>query len=268
MAWHSPSNFFSDPVDSRLAWFLSEAKNVWDLLDRIHIFVWSIIKPNVSPLRYLQGGLVPLPAVIWEGEAHIEGVTYDLSATGGSGFKAYLNGKELTGASLVLPGAFLGSDSIEIGPGVLVESGAFINGPTVLGPNTVVRQGAYVRGSVLTAEGAVIGHATEAKNVVMLEGAKAGHFAYLGDSVLGKNVNLGAGTKLANLKMSSLPYRFKVDGELVVVNRRKFGAILGDSVETGCNSVINPGTLLGQSSRVMPNVSVRAGYHSQMSLLR
>jgi acetyltransferase-like isoleucine patch superfamily enzyme len=267
MAWHSPSNFFSAPEDARIAGFLSGAGNVWDLLDGIGPFAESSVRPNVAPLRALQGGLVPRPAAIREGKAYTDGVTYDLSAPGG-GFRVFLDGNELPGAALVLPGAFLGSDAVEIGPGVLVESGAYVAGPTLLGPGTIVRQGAYVRGSVVTVCDALIGHATEAKNVLMLEGAKAGHFAYLGDSILGKDVNLGAGTKLANLKMTSLPFRFKVGGATVEVTRRKFGAILGDGVETGCNAVTNPGTLMGSNCRVMPNASVKAGYHDHMTVVR
>lgn len=267
MVWNSPANFFAAPGDSRIAGFLAGAGCVWELLDEIGPFVSSIMNPNVASLRRLQGGLVPRPVAMWDGEAVSEGVTYELKAPGG-GFQAFLDGRELPGAALLLPGSFLGSDDIEIGAGVLVESGAYVAGPTVLGPGTVVRQGAYVRGSVLTAEGALLGHATEAKNVLMLEGAKAGHFAYLGDSIMGRDVNLGAGTKLANLKLNSLPYRFKVAGAITEVTRRKFGAILGDGVETGCNSVTNPGTLMGQNSRVMPNASVKAGYHDHLTVVR
>jgi carbonic anhydrase/acetyltransferase-like protein (isoleucine patch superfamily) len=265
--WHSPSNFFSSPSDARAAGFLADAELVWELLDGIGPFVSSILRPNVAPLREIQGGLVPRPAAIMDGKAIPDGITYDLKPPDG-GFRVYLEGKELPGAALVLPGAFLASDDIELGPGALVESGAWIAGPTLIGSGAAVRQGAYVRGSVLAMEGAMIGHATEAKNVVMLDGARAGHFAYLGDSILGNGVNLGAGTKLANLKMTSLPYRFKVGGKVTEVLRRKFGAVLGDGVETGCNSVANPGTLMGMNCRVMPNASVRAGYHDHMTVVK
>jgi acetyltransferase-like isoleucine patch superfamily enzyme len=267
MAWYSPSNFFSPPEDPRIAAFLDGAEHVWDLLDKIGPFVSSIIKPNVGVLRGLQGGMVPRPVAIWGGETYTEGVTYNIRGLGGI-FQVFLEGIELPKASLVLPGVFLGMDDIEIGQGVIIESGAWISGPTYLGLGVTVRQGAYVRGSVLAAEGALIGHSTEAKNVLMLEGARAGHFAYLGDSILGKDVNLGAGTKLANLKMNSHPFRFQVSGEITDVVRRKFGAVLGDKVETGCNSVTNPGTLMGKHCRVMPNLSVKARYHEYRSVIK
>jgi bifunctional N-acetylglucosamine-1-phosphate-uridyltransferase/glucosamine-1-phosphate-acetyltransferase GlmU-like protein len=267
MVWYSTSNFFSPPGDARIAAFLADSEHVWDLLDGIGPFVSSVMKPNVETLRKLQGGLVPRPAALFEGETYVDAVTYDLRGPDGI-FRVFVEGNELHGASLVLPGAFLGTDDIEIGAGVLVESGAWIAGPTILMSGVTVRQGAYVRGSVLAAEGALIGHATEAKNVLMLEGATAGHFAYLGDSILGKNINLGAGTKLANLKMNSRPFRFHVEREVIKIGRRKFGAVLGDGVETGCNSVTNPGTLIGKNCRVMANVSVKSGYYDHLIVLR
>jgi NDP-sugar pyrophosphorylase family protein len=131
-----------------------------------------------------------------------------------------------------------------------------------------VRQGAYVRGAVWSSPGAIIGHATEAKNTLLLPGAKAGHFAYLGDSLLGREVNLGAGTKLANFKMTNQPYRFRVSGQETEVRRRKFGAVLGDGSATGCNAVTNPGVLLGRKAKVLPNVSVPSGYYPARTLIR
>jgi NDP-sugar pyrophosphorylase family protein len=136
-----------------------------------------------------------------------------------------------------------------------------LKGPTILGPGVQARQGAYVRGQVLALAEAVIGHATEAKNVLFLAGAKAGHFAYLGDGVLGREVNLGAGSKMANLKMANAPIVFKAKGETIKLNRRKLGAIFGDLCETGCNSVTNPGVLLGKESRLWPNATAKAGYY-------
>jgi NDP-sugar pyrophosphorylase family protein len=143
-----------------------------------------------------------------------------------------------------------------------------LKGPVIIGAGTQVRQGAYVRGSVLTMEDCVIGHVTEAKNVLMLKGAKAGHFAYLGDSILGCDVNLGAGTKLANLKLLKLPFKFQIGSETATVDRRKFGAILGDRVATGCNSVTSPGVILGPDSLVLPNVTVKGGCYASRSVIR
>jgi NDP-sugar pyrophosphorylase family protein len=118
-----------------------------------------------------------------------------------------------------------------------------------------------MRGNCLVGNNCVVGHATEMKNSIMLDGAKAGHFAYVGDSILGNAANLGAGTKLANLKMIPGSIVIIFDGKQYDTQRRKLGAILGDHTETGCNSVTSPGTLMGPSSIVFPGVTVAVGYH-------
>jgi bifunctional N-acetylglucosamine-1-phosphate-uridyltransferase/glucosamine-1-phosphate-acetyltransferase GlmU-like protein len=102
----------------------------------------------------------------------------------------------------------------------------------------------------------------------MLDGAKAGHFAYIGDSILGKGVNLGAGTKLANLKMVSGTVTVPLGKERCDTGRRKLGAVLGDRTETGCNSVTSPGTLIGAGSTVYPGVAVPAGYYPRKTSFR
>ena len=106
------------------------------------------------------------------------------------------------------------------------------------------------------------------KNSIMLDGAKAGHFAYIGDSILGRDVNLGAGTKLANLKMIPGMVMVAVKGRRYDTGRRKLGAILGDRTETGCNSVTAPGTLMGPGSIVYAGVSVPGGYYPENSRVR
>jgi bifunctional N-acetylglucosamine-1-phosphate-uridyltransferase/glucosamine-1-phosphate-acetyltransferase GlmU-like protein len=120
-------------------------------------------------------------------------------------------------------------------------------------------------------DGAVLGHASEMKNSVMLPEAKAPHFAYLGDSILGSRVNLGAGTKLSNLSITALRHQktltVQIDGLAYDTGLTKLGAILGDDVQTGCNVVLNPGTLLGRGARVYPNTSVR-GYHGPGEILK
>jgi len=141
---------------------------------------------------------------------------------------------------------------ISIGKGTVVEPGAYIKGPCIIGENCEVRHGAYIRGNFITGRHCVIGHSTEVKNAVFLDGAHAGHFAYVGDSVLGNRVNLGAGTKCANLRLDrqTVPVLFgdkRLDSGL-----RKFGAILGDDVQLGCNSVTNPGVMMGKKSMGYP----------------
>lgn len=265
--WYEPDNFFdlSGLTGGRLEKLFAGLCKVWELLDRLEDFIRSEIRPNVADLR--RGGDLVAKAWALQGGRVFSPVSYDLADPGEGKLKVYHKGRLLEGAALVMPGAVLCGNDIEIGDGALVESGALIKGPAIIGPRSEVRQAAYVRGCVMSSPGSIIGHATEAKNVLMLEGAKAGHFAYLGDSVLGRDVNLGAGTRLANLKMNSQPYIFSFEGESFSYERRKFGAIIGDRVQTGCNTVINPGTLLGPSALVLPNSSLAPGYRPGRSFL-
>jgi NDP-sugar pyrophosphorylase family protein len=154
-------------------------------------------------------------------------------------------------------GAHIAGD-VEIAEGAIVEAGAYIRGPALIGPGTEVRHGAYVRGDVLTGADCVIGHASEAKTAILLDHAKAPHFAYVGDSVLGHGVNLGAGTKLANFKIvaGTIAVR-RADGTIVDTGRRKLGALLGDGVQIGCNAVTSPGTVVGRNSVIYPGASVQ-----------
>ncbi len=164
-----------------------------------------------------------------------------------------------------MPGAYLFNDNIIIGAGTVVEPGALIKGPTVLGENTEVRQGAYLRGNCLIGSGCIVGHTTEVKDSIMLNKSIAGHFAYIGDSILGIDVNLGAGTKLSNTKMIPGTVRIVVDRKYHNTHRRKLGAILGDRSKTGCNSVTSPGTLMEPGSIVYSGVFVNDGYYPEGS---
>jgi bifunctional N-acetylglucosamine-1-phosphate-uridyltransferase/glucosamine-1-phosphate-acetyltransferase GlmU-like protein len=260
-----PDNFFKLTESQPLAGLLAKIEYVWEILQFIKPTIKDSINPNVGHILK-KGSLVTEPTALHNGQT-VFGVDFNLDGPGGH-FVCRKDGQVLEGAALILPGAFLADELIEIGPGVLVETGAMLKGPSIIGARTEVRQGAYVRGSVLAVGDCVIGHATEAKNTLMFSGAKAGHFAYLGDSILGHEVNLGAGTKLANLKMMETPFRFVVDGQTHLVDLRKFGAILADQVETGCNSVTSPGVLIGRGSKVLPNVTVKAGYYSSNTLIR
>ncbi len=151
--------------------------------------------------------------------------------------------------------------AVFIDEGAKVEPGAYIQGPCWIGKGSQVRQGAYIRGSVYVGEKCVVGHVTEVKNSLFLDGAKAGHFAYVGDSILGKGVNLGAGTKLANFRLDAGNILLNVDGESVDTGLRKFGALLGDDVQTGCNSVTSPGTVIGRKSWIYSNTTVPKGIY-------
>ena len=134
---------------------------------------------------------------------------------------------------------------ISIGEGTVVEPGAYIKGPCAIGKNCQIRHGAYLRGQIITGDRCVIGHASEVKNSIFLNKAQAAHFAYVGDSILGNHCNLGAGTKCANLKLAGDEVILRHQGKRIATGLRKFGAIIGDEVQLGCNSVTNPGTVMG-----------------------
>lgn len=151
------------------------------------------------------------------------------------------------------PGATI-RGRVFIAEGASVEPTAFIEGPAYIGPGTEVRHGAYIRGNVYVGRKCVVGHATEVKGSVFFDEAKAGHFAYVGDSILGKNVNLGAGTKLANLKLKKNNVRVThpESGATIDSGRRKLGALIADDVQIGCNAVLSPGTILLPGALVSP----------------
>ena len=180
-------------------------------------------------------------------------------------------------AGQVMDGAWLGDGPIVIEEGAVVEPGAYVVGPAYIGRGAAVRHGAYVREDVILLAGAVLGHASEAKNALFLPGAHAPHFAYVGDSILGQRVNLGAGTKLSNLGILSA--KDKATGKrptikLTIEDREydtgltKFGAILGDDAQTGCNAILNPGCIVGPRTLVYANASLRKGYHPADSIIK
>lgn len=158
----------------------------------------------------------------------------------------------------VAAGAFV-EGRVYIAKGAHVEPTAYIQGPCYIGPDAQVRHGAYIRGQVYVGRGAVVGHTTEVKGSVFFDEAKAGHFAYVGDSILGCDVNLGAGTKLANLPLVRREVRVihPRSGRVISTGLKKFGAIVGDRAQTGCNSVLSPGTLMMPQSAVYPCVHFR-----------
>ncbi len=142
-----------------------------------------------------------------------------------------------------------------------------MTGPTIIGENSVIRHGAYVRGNVVVGDDCVVGHTSELKGAILLNGSGAPHFNYVGDSILGNRVNLGAGTKLSNLKIIAGNVKVRIGDTEYDSGLRKFGAILGDNAQTGCNSVLNPGTLLGCGSMVYPNATV-TGYVPPQSIVK
>ncbi|MGZ3732828.1 MAG: UDP-N-acetylglucosamine diphosphorylase [Parachlamydiaceae bacterium] len=151
------------------------------------------------------------------------------------------------------PGAILvNPDLIKIGQGTVVEPGAYIEGPCVIGDHCTIRHGAYIRGNVLAGNHCVIGHGTELKNTILLDHVHIAHLSYAGDSIFGNGCNLGAGAKCANLRFDGKPIVIHYQEQKYLTNRRKFGVIAGDHVQLGCNSVTNPGTLLGKGVYLFP----------------
>ena len=257
----APQDFF-ELKDFDHQGIFSKEEPVWAALDRLTDYLAAYFQ-NSWPLSKMTG-LIDKALVIYNNEIRND---LEIKTTGPkSSIQVYMKGEILEGAAVILPGAFLFNDQIIIGPGTVVEPGAFIKGPAVIGSHSEIRQGAYIRGDCLVGSRCVVGHTTEVKSSIMLDGAKAGHFAYIGDSILGKDVNLGAGTKLANLKMIPGSIMVTADKKRYDTRRRKLGAILGDRTETGCNSVTSPGTLIGPSSIVYSGVAIPGGYYPSRTI--
>ena len=193
-------------------------------------------------------------------------IAYDGVVKGG--LTVSRDGEILAGASVLMAGAVLMGRRFDLGRGVLVESGAFLKEPLVIGDQSEIRHGAYLRGHCLIGRRCVVGHVTEVKHSIFFDDAKAGHFAYLGDSILGPGVNLGAGTKLANLRFAGGQIQIRHPGGSSDSGLKKLGAILGARCQTGCNAVTNPGTLLGRGCIVLPNTTAPSGYHPANTVIR
>ncbi len=240
----------------------------WQILDHLKTFIRSTIKPNL-PDSITLGAPLDSPLVLLPGGWMDEGFETVCNDETKGKLQVWIEGEPVPNATLICAGAIFTDYRVQFGAGILVEPGAMIKGPCIILDNVQIRQAAYVREDCLIGPKAVVGHATELKHSIFLSNAKAGHFAYIGDSILGNQVNLGAGTKLANLKFA--PGTVKItgpDGKKIDTGRRKIGAILGDGVQTGCNSVTNPGVFLGQRSMVAPNSSVNPGYYPEKTIIR
>lgn len=167
---------------------------------------------------------------------------------------------------IISPLAYV-DDNVYIGSGTVVEPGVVIKGPTIIGENCELRAGAYIRGNVLVGDRVVVGHTTELKTCVLFDEAEIRHFSYIGDSILGWKTNLGAGVKISNLKVNRTPVILKVRDERYETGLVKFGAVLGDEVEIGCNSVLNPGRLIGKRTLAYANLSM-LGYYPPDSIVK
>jgi acetyltransferase-like isoleucine patch superfamily enzyme len=261
-----PEAFF-DLESFRYRDLFSGCRYVWEALGNISTFTRERTIPGALGDVNVFGRPLPKTLVLWRGRVWDEGFELLGGDVTKGAFRVRIQGEETTEGVVLYAGSVLMDGQICLGAGSVVEPGALIKGPTLIGAYTEVRQGAYMRGKCIVGDRCVVGHTTEMKGSVMLDGAKAGHFAYIGDSILGRLSNLGAGTKLANLKIGGSEVSVRVQDELIGTGLRKFGAILGDNVELGCNSVTNPGTLIGKGSIVFPLTSVRACYYDPDSVI-
>jgi NDP-sugar pyrophosphorylase family protein len=148
-------------------------------------------------------------------------------------------------------------EKVFIGEGTVVEPGAYIKGPAWIGANCQIRHGAYIRENVIVGGGSVVGNSTEIKNSVLFQGCQVPHFNYVGDSVLGAKVHLAAGVIVSNLKLNGDFITVRHGDHVITTGLRKFGALIGDGAEVGCNAVLNPGSVIGRRSLIYPGVSWR-----------
>lgn len=138
-----------------------------------------------------------------------------------------------------------------------VFASVYLHGPCIIGPETEVRQGAFLRGSALVGAGCVVGNSTELKNVIIFDSVQVPHYNYVGDSVLGYKSHMGAGSITSNVKSDKTLVTIRVGQERMETGLKKVGAMLGDHVEVGCNSVLNPGAVIGRNTNVYPLSMVR-----------
>ncbi len=149
------------------------------------------------------------------------------------------------------------SENVWIARDAKVYPTATIIGPCIIGPGTEVRPGAFIRGNAMVGANCVVGNSTELKNVILFDNVQVPHYNYVGDSILGYKAHMGAGSLTSNVKSDKLPVVIHNQGEELPTGRKKVGALIGDRVEVGCNTVLNPGTVIGRDSNIYPVSCVR-----------
>ena len=148
-------------------------------------------------------------------------------------------------------------DGVYVHKSVTVLKSVYLGRNIIIGKDVDLRNAAFLRENVIIGDGCVVGNSCELKNVLMFNKAKAPHFNYVGDTIMGYNSHIGAGVKVSNLKLDESTVVIKIGDELIDTKLRKFGAIIGDNVQVGCNAVLNPGTILGKNTFVYPLTNVR-----------
>lgn len=184
--------------------------------------------------------------------ALFEGKTYPWEVLDGIKDFIYELGEKLSPEEFDHP-----EEGVWIAKDAKVFPSAYIGSPCIIDSGAEVRQGAFIRGSAIVGKGAVVGNSTELKNVVLFDKVQVPHYNYVGDSVLGFKAHMGAGSITSNVKSDKTPVVVKEPGGPIETGRKKFGAILGDDVEVGCNSVLNPGTVVCRRSNIYPVSCVR-----------
>ena len=149
------------------------------------------------------------------------------------------------------------SGAVFIGRGTVIEHGAMIKGPAWIGEGCEIRNGAYIRENVVVGNGVVLGNSCEFKNCLIFDEAQIPHFNYVGDSILGYKSHLGAGAILSNVRLDHAPVKIAAPEGVIETGLKKFGAIIGDHAEIGCNSVLSPGSIIGRDSIIYPGTSWR-----------
>ncbi len=194
--------------------------------------------------------------------SYLDGFTYPWEAL--DGLAAYIR---------TLGRSLSSEDYDEVAPEVWVAKSAtvaptaYLGAPCIICEGAEVRHCAFIRGSAIVGRGAVVGNSTELKNVILFDGVQVPHYNYVGDSVLGYKSHMGAGSITSNVKSDKTLVAVRIGEERVETGRKKFGAMLGDLVEVGCSSVLNPGTVIGRESNVYPLSSVR-GYVPPRSIFK
>lgn len=183
---------------------------------------------------------------------YLRSFTYPWEALAGIGDLILKIGKTLPPEEFDHPAA-----DVWIAKDATVFATAYIKGPCIIDHGTELRQCAFIRGNALVGQNCVVGNSTELKNVILFDNVQVPHFNYVGDSILGYKSHMGAGSVTSNVKSDKLPVWIHNRSEELETGRKKVGAMLGDYVEIGCNSVLNPGTVIGRCSNVYPTSSVR-----------
>ena len=171
--------------------------------------------------------------------------------------KAYIDSLVQTPPGQARRARVLIGDLVLIGEGTVIEDGVMIKGPAIIGRNCEIRHNAYIREHVIIGDDCVVGNACEFKHSLLFNHSVVPHFSYVGDSILGYKAHLGAGVKISNVKLMPGNVAVLKDGTVVDTGLRKFGALLGDNTDIGCNSVLNPGSIIGRGSVVYPNTNWR-----------